>query len=82
MTFTKGMKSMSCTSCFCIVQPGEQVTEYRERTGSTARVRAHHANYTDCQAALARESLRYSRITFASGDGRKRYIVTHGGGER
>lgn len=77
MTFTKGMKSMSCTSCFCLVQPGEQVTEYHERAGSATRVRAHHADYADCQSALARESLRYSRITSASGDGRKRYMVTH-----
>ena len=74
MTFTADMKPMSCQSCFCIIRDGEQITPFTENQGTQPRQRAHHTNYTACQAALASESLRYSRIPGASPDGVRRYV--------
>jgi hypothetical protein len=78
VTFTTEMKAAACSTCFCIVRPGEQVTLYTEHQGSQDRQRVHHDNHQDCQEALARESVRYARLPNAAGDGIRRYRVTHG----
>lgn len=73
------MKPLSCSTCYCPVQPGEQVTQYKERAGAQYRDRACHASYADCQRGLAREELRHARTPSASADGVRRYIVTNRG---
>jgi ferredoxin len=74
MTFTEGMKPLSCSVCFCIVRPGEQVTQYTERAGSHTRARGHHTDFAACQTALAREDVRYARSRTAAADGVRRYV--------
>ncbi len=80
MIYTADMSPMSCSSCYCLVSPGEQVTSYTEYAGTQPRQRAHHDSYADCQSALARESLRYARIPVASADGRRHYTVRQDAG--
>lgn len=72
MIYTSGMKPANCTTCFCLVQPGEDVIQYAEQHGSQKRSKTCHADYLGergCQGALARESVRYARICTASGNG-------------
>jgi hypothetical protein len=73
MIFANDMKLARCSSCFCLLSPGEQVTEYAERQGSQLRKRYHHTDGESCREALNRESLRYARTPRARGNGTVNY---------
>ena len=60
---------MMCTTCFTLTEPGQKLTEYKEHAGSQVRNKACHADYADCQSALASEGVRYARICTASANG-------------